>query len=324
MGRTTFNSLSQDEKAIIELAFQDDSKTKTEIQKNLSERYGVTERAIRAWSSMLGIGRIYNPTSVIDEAKVLVYDIETSRVTAKVWWTGKQYVNHTQLIDEPAIISISWKWLGDDSVKALTWDKNHCDKSMLEAFLLEYNEADMVIGQNNDKFDNRWLNARAMKHDLFINTQIRSFDIMKQTKRLFRIPSYSMAYVSRFLGITEKQSHEGIIMWDKIEHGTDEEQKEYLEKMIEYNIGDIVTTEEMYYKLRKYMGHKLHFGVFNGNEKYSSPISGSTNVELFKTTYTAMGTIQHIMKDKDNDSLYKISNRDYMKFLEDKLNGLIR
>ena len=65
----------------------------------------------------------------------------------------------------------------------------------------------MVIGQNNDRFDNRWVNARAAKHNLFVNTFIKSFDIMKQTKRLFRLPSYSMAYIAKFFGLTLKQSH---------------------------------------------------------------------------------------------------------------------
>jgi hypothetical protein len=40
----------------------------------------------------------------------------------------------------------------------------------------------MVIGQNNDRFDNRWVNARAMKYDLEVNTFVRSFDIMKELK----------------------------------------------------------------------------------------------------------------------------------------------
>ena len=69
---------------------------------------------------------------------------------------------------------------------------------MLKSFLKAYNTADMVIGQNNDKFDNRWVNARAMKHNLDVNTLVKSFDIMKQTKKLFRLPSYSMDYITKF------------------------------------------------------------------------------------------------------------------------------
>ena len=105
-------------------------------------------------------------------------------------------------------------------------------------------------------------------------------------------------------------------MWDKIEDGNKAEQKEYLQKMIDYNIGDIVSTEEMYLKLRKYMGHKVHFGVLNNGEKYSCPNCGGDNVELYKTITTAVGTIQRIMICMDDKVQFKISNREYYKFLD--------
>jgi len=163
------------------------------------------------------------------------------------------------------------RWLGKDKVHTLTWDKNHCDKAMLESFLKEYNKADLVIGQNNDKFDNRWLNTRASKFELDINTMVNSFDIMKQNKRLFRLPSYSMKFLCKYYDVPQKLEHEGIKMWDMIEDGNKNEQKEYLKKMVDYNIGDIISTEALYYRLRKYYNHKIHLGVKNGEAKWTCP-----------------------------------------------------
>ena len=282
------------------------------VQKSLSLHFGVTERTIRNWARNLGLVSPENNPNY----KILVYDIETSRTTAKVWWTGKQYVNHKSLKSEPAIISISWKWLGEDKIFALTWDKNHCDKAMLKEFLVEYNCADMIIGQNNDRFDNRWVNARAMKHNLDINTFVKSFDIMKQTKRLFRLPSYSMDYITKYLNVENKLVHEGLHMWDMIEDGSEEEQKEYLQKMIDYNIGDIVSTEAMYVRLRKYMGHKVHFGTLYGGEKWTSPSDGSRDVFMVHPTATPAGTLQYIMKSNTDGVTYKISNSTYKKYLD--------
>ena len=285
--------------------------SREQAQELLALHFGVSTRTIRSWAKQLGLtGVESNPSS-----KVMIYDIETSRTTAKVWWTGKQFVGHKQLQSEPAIISICYKWLGDEKVYTLTWDKNKCDKKMLKSFLKAYNTADMVIGQNNDKFDNRWVNARAMKHNLDVNTMVKSFDIMKQTKKLFRLPSYSMDYITKYIGVENKMQHEGIVMWDKIEEGTKSEQKEYLGKMVEYNIQDIICTEQMYTKLRKYMGHKVHFGVLNGQPKYSSPTDGSTDLELVKTTTTAAGTIQHIMRSKTDGTMFKLNNRNYLEYI---------
>ena len=102
-----------------------------------------------------------------------------------------------------------------------------------------------------------------------------------------------------------------------IQEGTKAQQKEYLQKMVDYNVGDIVSTEAMYIKLRKYMGHKVHFGVLKGKPRYTSPSDGTSNVFLLRTTCTPNGTIQRIMQSNTDGVQYKISNREYMRFLED-------
>lgn len=256
------------------------------------------------------------PKSKYSESKVMIYDIETSQAEFKQWWTGKRYVSHDRMIKEPVVISIAWKWLGEDDVHTDHWDmKTHSDRELMNRFLKEYNKADVVIGQNNDRFDNRWINARALKHGLYVNTFVRSFDIMKQGKRLFRLPSYSMAFMTKFLGITQKQSHEGIFMWDMIEDGTPKEQKEYMDKMLDYNIGDIISTEEMYYKMRPYMRQVSHLGALEGKGKYSCPECGGNNIELVRTTTTPAGTVQRIMRCMDDNVEFRISNSLYLKNL---------
>ncbi len=306
-----FKQLTELDKELIRTSYAREE-LKSKIQADLSSTFGVSKRTIRRWANELGL----TGESLSTDFRVMIYDIETSRITAKVWWTGKQYVGHKQLLEEPKIISVSWKWLGEDKIHALTWDENHSDETLIKDFMKEYNKADMVVGQNNDKFDNRWINARAMKFGVHFNTFVKSFDIMKQTKRLFRLPSYSMDYITKFLNVENKQTHEGIKMWDMIQDGTKAQQKEYLQKMVDYNVGDIVSTEAMYVKLRKYMGHKVHFGVLDGKPKYSSPSDGSTNVRLLRVTSTASGTIQYIMESNTDGVQYKINHKSYLDFLD--------
>jgi len=312
----TFKDLSPSEKDLIKKSYTKNS-SRLDAQNQLSDFFDVTPRTIRSWAKKLGISDSIDDS--VNPSKIMVYDIETSRATFKLFWTGKQYVSIKDMVEEPKIISICWKWLGDDEIFSLTWDKNHCDKDMLSAFILEYNRADMVIGQNNDKFDNRWVNARIAKHKLKVNTLVKSFDIMKQSKKYFRLPSYSMAFMCKYFGVEQKLEHEGKKMWDKIESGTLEEQEEYLSKMVIYNEGDIVSTEALYFRLRGYFGHKMHFGAFNGQPKWTSPSNGSYNVELYKTDITPYGTIQRIMESKDDGVKYKVSNKVYMEFLDWKI-----
>lgn len=311
-----FKTLSEEDIDLINQTYKK-SKSRKEAQKSLSKTFSVSERTIRRWANKIMVGVL--PKNRVNPSKILIYDIETSRAEFKLFWTGKQYVPYSAMKKEPKIISISWKWLGEDKVNSLSWDKNQCDKEMLECFLKEYNSSDMVIGQNNDRFDNRWLNARASKFDLDINTLVTSFDIMKQNKSLFRLPSYSMKFMCEYYGVPQKLEHEGMKMWDKIEDGTLEEQKEYIQKMIDYNVGDIISTEALYYRLRKYYGHKMHFGVSNGEPKWTSPDNGSYNVKLYKTKFTAAGTVQRIMLSNDTGVKYKISNKSYMDFIDWKI-----
>ncbi len=166
---------------------------------------------------------------------------------------------------------------------------------------------------NCDRFDNRFVNARAMKYNLDVNTYVKSFDIMKQTKRLFRLPSYSMDYITKYLGIQGKLGHTGRQMWEDIQFGSQKVAKAALKLMSDYNIQDVLATEEMYTKLRKYMGHITHLGVLSGESKVSCPNCGGHNLRLLKTTVTSTGVIQRIMQCKDDKVQFKMSNRDFLK-----------
>jgi len=250
--------------------------------------------------------------------RLLVYDIETSRATFKAWWSGKTYNGVADMVQEPRIISIAWKWIGEDEVYHLTWDKDHSDEDMIREFMPIYNSADVIIGQNNDRFDNRWLVARAIKFGVPVNNYVRSFDIMKQMKRVARLPGYSMAFLTKYKGITNKQSHEGIIMWKMIEDGTPEQQEEYLKKMVDYNIGDIVATEDMYHSFKPYFGSVTHMGVLLGKQRYSCPSCGSSHVDYHGITVTPAGTQQVVMQCKEDNCLtqYKVSKKVYEEFLK--------
>ena len=276
------------------------------LKKNKTGRYRLTRRQ----EEVLLAGN--------KKPKILIYDIETSRGIFKAWWSGKRYIQSTDVIREPAIISVAWKWLGEDKVYSEHWNlQTHCDRNMLERFLVHYNDADLVIGQNNDKFDNRWVGARAMKHKLRFNPLVKSLDLMKMAKKHFRVLGYSMAYLTDFMDVERKQQHEGIIMWDMIEDGPMDKQMEYMDKMIDYNRQDIVATEAMYVRMLPYIGQKVHLGMFMGGQKADCPGCGGHHVRQTKVTYTAAGTIQHIMECEDCGSNYKISNKTYLDFLSE-------
>ena len=122
-----------------------------------------------------------------------------------------------------------------------------------------------------------------------------------------------MAYITKYLGIDGKLSHSGIKMWRDIQYGTPQQSIAALKLMSDYNVQDVLATEEMYTKLRKYMGHITHLGVLAGESKVSCPNCGGHNLRLLKTTVTSTGVIQRIMQCKDDKVQFKMSNRDFLK-----------
>jgi hypothetical protein len=308
-----FKDLTQEEKGVIIDLYSSEGVSRKEAQEQLAERFGVTERSIRNWAKELEIGLMAK--NISNGSKILIYDIETPRLRANVWWSGKQFVNGNDVIDEPKIITVAWKWFGENKVFTKTWDENHDDRELVEVFLKEYNEADLVVGVNNNNFDNRWVNARAMKHGLHVNMFVKSLDLQKQMKRIARLPSYALKYMCKFFDVTMKLGHEGLLMWEMVQYGTPAQQKEYLKKMEVYNIGDIISTEEVYVKMIPYMRHAAHLGVAVGNDKYSCPTCGETEKLIYLgDTITPAGTIQRLMKCGVDGSQYKLSNREYLKW----------
>ena len=145
-------------------------------------------------------------------------------------------------------------------------------------------------------------------------------DLMKQAKKFFRLPSYSLKNLCIHLGVTQKLSHEGELMWNMVEYGDSKQQKEYLGKMVDYNVGDIISTEECYIKMIPYLRHKTHLGVLKGAPKFSCPVCGKTEtLELVGRTATASGTMQVVMRCTEDGAIFKISNKQYMDYLSEKI-----
>jgi len=306
-----FNDLTQEDRAFIQSLY-DSTLQRQQVYKLIQEKFSVTERTVRKWAARLGA----SATPDKRKKNILIYDLETPRLKAWVWWSGKQYVH--DIIDEPKIISVSWKWAGEDEIYDLNWDlTTKDDEHLVKTFVDEFNRADIIVGVNNKNFDDRWLRARAVKYGVDMNAYPRVVDLMKEAKRLIRVPSYSLKNLCVHYNVPQRKlEHEGMKMWMMIQEGTMKERKEYMEKMIEYNRGDILATEGLYYKMLPNLRHQAHIGVMSGNPKWSCPVCGDTElVKLFKTTVTQAGTIQHIMKCSADGHQYKISNREYLNWL---------
>lgn len=256
--------------------------------------------------------------------KRLFYDIETSFCEGHFWRPGyNQTISPNQILKYGKIICISWKWQNNEKIYNLNWGLHkQSDKKMLTQFIKELDIADEIVAHNGDKFDIKWIRARAAKHNLIMKPAYRMIDTYKLCKKYFALPSYKLGEVAKYFSLTAKQDPGGLQTWiDIVIH----RKQEALERMIQYCDGDVITLEQVYQKIRKYTEHKYQHAVKAGFDKFFCP-ECMTLPHWNKSYTTAAGTVQHYMrcKDKECGQFFKINNKTYMDYLQYKMINAIK
>ena len=242
----------------------------------------------------------------------LFFDIETSPMIVYSWRVGwKLTIPTDNIIEDWKIICISYKWEHEEKVKNFTWDKNHCDKKMLEDFIKIANTADELVAHNGDRFDIKKIRTRCIFHRIPTFPKYRTLDTLKKAKSGFNFNSNRLDYIAKFLGVGAKLDHEGFNMWVKCMQGD----KQALKDMVKYCDMDIIVLEDVFLTLQSYIKPNTHAGVIHGNMKHSCPTCGNANdITLLKNDVTEKGTISRVMECNSCGHNYNISNASYKNF----------
>lgn len=247
--------------------------------------------------------------------KRLFFDIETSYYTCRLWHIGKMdYVSPETIITQKQIICIAYKWQHEDDVHILDWTMG--EKEMLKAFVEVLAEASEIIGHNCNKFDLKELRTRCIYYGLPMFPTYRTLDTLLKSREYFSFASNKLDYIGKYLQVGKKLDHTGFQLWIDV---VEKKDPDALKLMLDYCIQDVVLLEDVYTVLSPYITHNNNFAVLTGGEKWECPECTSNNVVLSHTYATAMGTIKRNMKCNVCGKQYKISNKSYMKMLEESM-----
>lgn len=203
----------------------------------------------------------------IKKPRILFYDMETAPLQAWIWSPGKQYVGHKQLVkghSRYGIICITYCWNDGKPAQSIDWGFHEQDTNNVVAeFDKILKTADHVIGKNNNRFDDKMLNAARMFAGLpgYPEWMKYTDDLEKQMRRYFRLPSQSLDYISNQLGLGGKismQMQDWIDIVEKNRYGP-----KALKKMINYGKKDVVDTRTLWNRLCEHFEVKLNQAVFN-------------------------------------------------------------
>lgn len=248
----------------------------------------------------------------------LIFDIETSPNIGWFWKsTWNTNIGTNQIIEERKVICISYKWENEDKVYNLVWDENKNDESILREFSKIAYQADELVAHNGDRFDIPWLRTRCLFYNIPFPTYIKTLDTLKKVKSMFNFQSNRLDYIAKFLGLGGKIEISPEVWKSVVFTPTNtKEYKDAIYEMTTYCNYDVVLLEDVFHKIENYIKPVNHVGVHLGNESWSCPMCGSTNVKYLKATTTANGTIKRHMICLDNNLDYVISNTTFKKYLE--------
>ncbi len=218
--------------------------------------------------------------------KVLLYDVESSPNIGYCW--GKWEQNIIEFVTERQVISVAWKWLGDEDVHVLAlpsfpgYKRNRDDnRHLMMALHKLISEADVAIGHNVDEFDDKMINTDFIKHGLTPPPPHKSIDTLKVAKRYFRFNSNKLDDLGAFLKVGKKVKHWGFELWKRCLAG---DMKAW-RLMMKYNKGDVVLLEKIYLKLRPWMVTHPDFNAIDGH----SGCPACKSVKLIRRGWAIVG-----------------------------------
>jgi len=226
------------------------------------------------------------------QAKVLLYDLETSPIISYNWGIWEQ--NAIEVIQDWQILCFSYLWLGDKKAKNIAqWDfKGHKsggynlnDYNVVSALRDLFDEADVTIAHNGNSFDAKKARARMMIHKLPPPTPSRQIDTKLEAKKIGGFTSNKLDFINKALGHGGKADAGGFETWKLCMEGDRKAQK----KMVHYNNVDVETLQEVYLDLRVYMTGHPPMNVYAGRPD-SCPKCGEESTMIKGAFYRATNT----------------------------------
>ncbi len=205
---------------------------------------------------------------------VLLIDIETSPNVSYHWNFWKQNIHHTHIIYPWIMISWAAKWLYESKtfgdVLTIEETRQHDDKRICESFLKVFNDADIIIGHNLKKFDDKRSKTRFFINKLNPPSPYQMIDTLEQLRKEFVMPSNRLDYLLSALHDDSKLPTE-FALWPKCLNWfgqfSKKVQQKSLDYMFKYNKKDVYGLEEIYLDIRAWIKNHPNMGIYQESEE---------------------------------------------------------
>jgi len=210
--------------------------------------------------------------------KLLYFDIETAPVVAYTWGAHKQYINPDNIIDDWFIMAWAAKWVCTSSmfshVVSVREVKNCDDSRIIKPLWDLFNEADIIIGHNSDRFDIKRMNWRWAMHDYKPPRPYKTVDTLKAARSVWGATSNKLDFLTKQLGLNGKlETQKGLF------HKCKEGDAKALRELRKYNEIDVLEGESLYLKVRPWMKHHPNMGLYYETNQERCKNCGGTDLD---------------------------------------------
>lgn len=208
---------------------------------------------------------------------VVFYDIET-RPKVGLYFGPNWQTNIAKQLTNTEVLCFAYKWEGSDETHYVAaWDAPNWRAGLLEKDQDEYvmrrmwdmfDQADVVVAHNGDKFDQKKSQGRMWKYRISPPNHFIEVDTLKLARSQFGLDSNKLDDLAAYLELEGKTSHSGIDLWEGCMLGSVDDH----DTMETYNRQDVVLLEEVYQEMEPWIG-------FNGRgRKFNRALWGEDGV----------------------------------------------
>ena len=224
--------------------------------------------------------------------KILFYDIETAPNLSYVWGHYEQNViDHKR---EWYMLCISWRWEHEKvahSVGLTDFPADYKadpenDLNVVKLLWDLFNEADIVIAHNGDKFDMRKANARFLAHGLGPAKPVKQIDTLKVARKYFAFNSNKLDDLGKHLNVGQKVSTNGFATWAGCMRGD----TRCWTLMLKYAKQDVELLRKVYLKLRPWMTNHPNLNILSGAN--GCPTCGALDMQRRGFKYSQLSAFQ--------------------------------
>jgi hypothetical protein len=219
--------------------------------------------------------------------KILTIDIETSPNLAYVWGLFNENIPLQRLVESSEMLCFAAKWEHERKIMFFSRAQHGTETMIKEAYRL-IDEADVLVHYYGKRFDYPYLCREFLLAGMSPPSPTQQIDLLTDViRKKFKFTSNKLDHIAKELGVGEK-IHKAVDfeLWVGCMRGD----PAAWATMERYNKQDVRITEQVFYKVKPWLGGLMNVGLYTGG--VGCVVCGSANIQRRGFKYKSKTVVQ--------------------------------